>query len=201
MASARVVRPTCVMPRSPSPSTATRTWNRRTRSPTRWRSGSSATCNSTKSPCTSSHAEPLGGAALPYHAAAAAWYGSAAPPRGSAWLDVHGDFVELQVALEPLLHLVGDRVRRFHVRVAVDGDGDLGITQVGRTTRADAIGPFHPRYGLRDLPDVARRDGALVHEHRHRALEDPIRHEHDDQRDDDRDHGIDPPPALPCEQD
>src|SRR5437667_182870 len=50
----------------------TRTWSPRTPSPTRWRSGSSATCGCTKSRCTSSHAEPLGGAALPDHAATAA---------------------------------------------------------------------------------------------------------------------------------
>src|SRR5207247_10113213 len=72
---------------------------------------------------------------------------------GSARLDVHRDFVELQIALESLLDLVRDGVRGRDVRILVHGDGHLGVSRRGAVPGADAIRPLDPVDGFRRPPD------------------------------------------------
>src|SRR6266576_4924535 len=104
----------------------------------------------------------------------------------SAWLDVHRDFAEGQVALEPLLDLVGDGVGGLDVRAAVHGDGDLGVARVGTAARADAVRALHATDVLRSGADGRRVYSRLVHQLRDRLLQYAIRAAHDQRRDHDR---------------
>src|SRR3989441_6956654 len=68
------------------------------------------------------------------------------PPRSTLfpYTTLFRSLVQLQVALQPVLHFIGDRVGRFHVGVAVHGDRDLGVAQVGGPARANRVGALHP---------------------------------------------------------
>src|SRR5205807_3142457 len=79
----------------------------------------------------------------------------------STWLDVHRDFVQLEVVLEALFDPVGDGVGGLDVGVAVDGDGHLGVAQVRRAARADPVRALHAGDRLGGLLDAARRYGLL----------------------------------------
>src|SRR5438093_8347005 len=72
--------------------------------------------------------------------------------------------MELEVVLEALLHLVGDRVGRGDIGLAIDGDRHFGVPQVRGSARADSVGALHARHAFRGLPDLAGGESPLIHE-------------------------------------